>query len=111
MGTFVRPVALALRLFANMTGGHIIVATLLGFVVSLSIGLGGIAGHGLAIIPLVGTMAIYVLEILVAFIQAFVFTFLSCLFLGQLVVHHDHDHDHEHEHGDEHHGETAHATH
>jgi len=93
IGTFVKPVALSLRLFANMTGGHILVGTLLGFVVSLCVGLGGVAGHGLALIPLIGTVAIYFLEILVAFIQAFIFTYLTGLFLSQLVVH-DHDHDH-----------------
>jgi len=92
IGTLVKPTALALRLFANMTGGHIIVATLLGFVVALSIDLGGVSGHGLALLPLLGTMAIYLLEILVAFIQAYIFTFLTGLFLAQLVVH---DHGHE----------------
>ncbi|HAI14085.1 MAG TPA: ATP synthase F0 subunit A [Phycisphaerales bacterium] len=98
IGTFVKPFALSLRLFANMTGGHIIVATLLGFVVSLSIGFGGAVGHGLAIFPLLGTMAIYLLEVLVSFIQAFIFTYLTGLFLSQLIVHdHDHDHDHGHD--------------
>ncbi len=101
LGTFVKPIALALRLFANMTGGHIIVATLLGFVVALASGMGGVAGHGMAIIPLLGTVAVYFLEIMVAFIQAYIFTFLSCLFLGQLVMHHHDEHD-EHEVG--HHG-------
>lgn len=94
IGTFVKPFALSLRLFANMTGGHIIVATLLGFVVSLSIGFGGVVGHGLAIFPLLGTMAIYLLEVLVSFIQAFIFTYLTGLFLSQLIVH-DHDHGHD----------------
>lgn len=94
IGTFVKPFALTLRLFANMTGGHIIVATLLMFVVSLAAtGMGGVPGHGLAILPLAGTIAIYFLEVLVAFIQAYIFTFLSGLFLSQLVVH---DHDGEH---------------
>ncbi len=105
LGTFVKPFALALRLFANMTGGHIIVATLLGFVVALATGLGAV-GHGLAIIPLLGTIAVYFLELLVAFIQAFIFTFLSCLFLGQLVIHHHEGHE---EHG-EHHGHDSHDS-
>lgn len=109
IGTFVKPVALALRLFANMTGGHIIVATLLGFVVQLSMWKTGI-GHGMALIPLLGTIAIYFLELMVAFIQAYIFTFLTALFLSQLVVHHGHDehhedhgHDHDHDHGHGHH--------
>ena len=92
IGMFVKPFALALRLFANMTGGHIIVATLLSFVVGLATAksMNVVLGHGLALIPLLGTMAIYFLEILVAFIQAFIFTFLSALFLSQLVIH-DHE--------------------
>jgi F-type H+-transporting ATPase subunit a len=92
-----------------MTGGHIIVATLLGFVVALSTAetLNAVLGHGMAIIPLVGTIVIYFLEILVAFIQAYIFTFLTCLFLGQLVVH---EHDEEHHEGDESHEHLPHAT-
>ncbi len=98
LGTFVKPVALALRLFANLTGGHIIVATLLGFVGTLatseSFGL-----KFLSAVPFIGTVVIYFLEIMVCFIQAYVFTFLSCLFLSQLVLHHDHDESHgEHAH-------------
>jgi len=95
IGIFVKPFALALRLFANMTGGHIIVATLLGFVASLSLWKPGV-GHGLALLPLFGTIAIYFLELLVAFIQAYIFTFLSALFLSQLVVHHGDEHEHGH---------------
>ena len=104
IGMFVKPFALALRLFANMTGGHIIIAVLLGFVASLIQAL-GTAGYGLALIPLLGGIAINMLEVLVAFIQAFIFTFLTCLFLGQLVVH---EHEHHDEHGEEDHG-PAHA--
>lgn len=95
IGLFVKPFALALRLFANMTGGHIIIAVLLSFIPGLIQALGA-PGYGLAIIPLLGTTAIFLLEILVAFIQAYIFTFLTCVFLGQLVVHDE-------EHG-EHHG-------
>ena len=93
LGMFVKPIALALRLFANMTGGHIIIATLLGFVVALATKMSGVTGHGMALIPLLGSIAVMFLEILVAFIQAYIFTFLSCLFLGQLVVHHHDAHE------------------
>ncbi len=96
IGLIVKPVALALRLFANMTGGHIIIAALLGFIPAL-IGALGTIGTGIAIIPLLGTTAINLLEILVAFIQAFVFTFLTCIFLGQLVVHDEEHGEHHHE--------------
>jgi F-type H+-transporting ATPase subunit a len=109
IGTLVKPFALALRLFANMTGGHIIVATLLGFFVQLSQWKAGV-GHAMALIPLLGTIAVYMLELLVAFIQAYIFTFLSCLFLSQLVVHHGHDEHHAHEEGHGHEAGHAHAA-
>lgn len=104
LGTFVKPFALTMRLFANMTGGHIVIAVMLGFVYALVDSLGAI-GNGVALIPLLAAIAIYFLEILVAFIQAFVFTFLTCLFLGQLIAHHDDDHGH----ATEGHGHEAHA--
>ena len=97
LGIFIKPFALALRLFANMTGGHVLLAALFGFVYSLIAALGTFAGGGLALIPLLGAVAIYLLEVLVAFLQAFIFAFLTGLFLSQLVVHHG-----DHEHGDEH---------
>jgi len=93
LGMFIKPFALAMRLFANMTGGHMIIAVMLGFVKMLVDGL-GVVGGVIGIIPVGAAIAIYFLEILVAFIQAFVFTFLTCLFLGQLVVHSDEDHGH-----------------
>ncbi len=110
IGMVVKPFALTLRLFANMTGGHIIIAVLLSFVPALVNAMGP-TGYGLAILPLLGAVAINMLEILVAFIQAYIFTFLTCLFLGQLVVHeheehHEEGHGHDHEHG---HAKEAHA--
>jgi F-type H+-transporting ATPase subunit a len=93
MGMFVKPFALALRLFANMTGGHIILAVLLAFVAALIQGLGAV-GYGMALIPLLGGTVINLLEVMVAFIQAFIFTFLTCLFLAQLVVHEHDEHEH-----------------
>ncbi len=101
MGMFVKPVALALRLFANMTGGHIILAVLLSFITALIENLGGL-GYGMALIPLLGATAINVLEIMVAFIQAYIFVFLTCLFLGQLVVHEHEEHAHDEHTHDEH---------
>lgn len=104
-GVFVKPVALALRLFANMSGGHIMLAVLFSFVPALIKALGA-AGYAVALVPLAGATAIYMLEVLVAFIQAFIFTFLTGMFLGQLVAHghDDHGHDHDHASGHEAHG-------
>ena len=97
LGYLIKPFALAIRLFANMTGGHLVLAVLLSFVPALLEGL-GVAGYPLAIIPLLGATGINLLEVLVACIQAYIFTFLTCLFLGQLVVHDHGDHDTAHEH-------------
>jgi F-type H+-transporting ATPase subunit a len=91
-GTLAKIAALAIRLFANMTAGHILLAVLIGFI--LSAGAASLAGGlGLALIVVPASMAITLLEIFVAFLQAFIFTFLSTLFLGQSVVlHHGDDH-------------------
>ena len=95
---FIKPVALALRLFANMTAGHILVATLFMFV-GMALNAGVLIGTGVTLVSSVAAIAIYFLELFVAFLQAFVFMFLTAVFMGQLSHHGDHDHDdHEHDH-------------
>ena len=90
MGLFAKAFALAVRLFANMVAGHTMTAVLLGFI--LSAGTASAAmGFAIAVPVVLGTVAISLLEIFVAFLQAFIFTFLTTLFIGQsVVVHHDH---------------------
>ncbi len=82
-----RPVSLGLRLFGNMLAGHIVLKVFAGFVVSLgALGLGGMLG---AIAPLVMAVALTALEFLVAFLQAFVFAILTCVYLNDaLHTHH-----------------------
>lgn len=116
IGTFVKPFALAIRLFANMTAGHILLAALLGFVgtgvvTMLSGGSGIVLGPVIALASGAGAIAIFFLELFVATLQAFVFTFLTTVFISQLAHHHDHDHDHghSHDHGHGHGHEHAHA--
>jgi F-type H+-transporting ATPase subunit a len=101
LGMFVKPVALAIRLMANMTAGHILLAVLAGFTAAAAAaGYGALAGIGFAVV--VGSVAIMVLELFVAFLQAYIFTFLTALFIGQLVVHeHDEHHGSEGGHHDE----------
>ena len=84
-----RPVTLALRLFGNMLGGHVAMKVFAGFVVSLGglaagggLGLLGIPGAALA---LGGVVALTALEFLVAFLQAFVFAVLACVYLNDVV--------------------------
>jgi len=101
IGLLVKAVALAIRLAANMTAGHILLAVLMSF-----IGMAGSQGMGIGVavtIPtILGSVAINMLELFVAFLQAFIFTFLSGVFIGQAVnIHHDDDHAHHHEHHQE----------
>lgn len=75
-----RPISLSVRLFANMLAGHITLKVFAGFVVSLSAL--GAAGIGIAILPLIMTVALTGLEFLVAFLQAYVFAVLTCMYLN-----------------------------
>ncbi len=68
-----RPISLSVRLFANMTVGHVLLKVLAGFVVAL-----GIFG----VVPLVVLVAITALELLVAVLQAYIFTILCCIYLN-----------------------------
>ncbi len=98
LGLFTKPFALAIRLFANMSAGHLVILNFVGLIFIISGLFGSVAG-GLTSIPaLVMVLFIYGLELLVAFIQAYVFTVLSSLFIGMATAEHEHDHDHSHEH-------------
>jgi F-type H+-transporting ATPase subunit a len=78
-----RPISLSVRLFANMLAGHITLKVFAGFVTSLSaFGAIGVAG---AILPLLMTVAITALEFLVAFLQAYVFAVLTCMYLNDAI--------------------------
>ncbi|WP_432284654.1 F0F1 ATP synthase subunit A [Aminobacter sp. BA135] len=75
-----RPISLSVRLFANMLAGHITLKVFAGFVTSLSaFGAVGVVG---SILPLFMTVAITGLEVLVAFLQAYVFAVLTCMYLN-----------------------------
>jgi F-type H+-transporting ATPase subunit a len=74
---FTRPVSLSLRLFANMTAGHTLLKVFAGFV--FPVGAAGLVISGA--VPLAATIALTGLEFLVAFLQAYVFTVLSCIYL------------------------------
>ena len=82
-----RPISLSVRLFANMLAGHTMLAVFGGFAVSLSAA-GGIY-MGIAIAPLLLIVGIILLELLVAFLQAFVFSVLPCIYLNDALHLHD----------------------
>ena len=85
VGLIVKPFALMVRLAANMTAGHIILAVLMSF---LSVGFSTIAINALVWVPsAIGFAAITVFEIVIALIQAYIFTILSCVFIGAAVSH------------------------
>jgi len=77
LSTFIiRPFSLAVRLFANMLAGHIVIYALLGLIVIF----------GLAALPAMALAAgVYFLELFIAFLQAYIFTLLSAMFIGQTV--------------------------
>ena len=78
-----RPISHSVRLFANMLAGHITLKVLASFVTML--GGFGIAGWLGAVLPLGLVVAITALEVLVAFLQAYVFAILTCIYLNDAI--------------------------
>ncbi|MEM6325486.1 MAG: F0F1 ATP synthase subunit A [Bacteroidota bacterium] len=99
LGLFTKPFALAVRLFANLTAGHLIILNLIGLIFLIRNDFGVGAGWGTTVPVMLMTLFVYCLEVLVAFIQAYVFTMLSALFIGMAAAEHEHDHDHSEDHG------------
>jgi len=83
LGLLIKPAALMIRLFANITAGHIIILSLIGLIFILE-------NAGIAGVSVPFALFITVLELLVAFLQAFIFTILSALFIGMAVEEHEH---------------------
>lgn len=90
VGLVARIFALIVRLCANMVAGHVLLAVLLSFILS-AMEKSLASGLGIAVPVVLGSVAINLLEIFVAFLQAFIFTFLTTLFIGQSIVFHHHD--------------------
>ena len=90
MGLFAKIFALAVRLFANMLAGHVLLAVMIAMILRAGAALGTGLGLGVAVPVVIGSVALNMLEIFVAFLQAFIFTYLTTLFIGMSVnVHHD----------------------
>ena len=86
LGVFTKPISLIIRLFANMTAGHIIVLSLVSLIFVFGQAGKSMMGSGIgAGIAIPFTLFISVIEILVAFIQAFIFTTLTAVFLGMAI--------------------------
>ncbi len=100
IGVVLRPFVLMIRLFANITAGHIIALAFFSLIFIFGEMNTG-AGFGVAVVSVLFTVFMGMLELLVAFLQAYVFTLLSAIYIGAAVEEGHHDH----------HGEEAHAHH
>jgi F-type H+-transporting ATPase subunit a len=90
IGLFAKIFALAVRLFANMVAGHVLLAVLMSFISMSYFALGAGAATGIGIIVVLAGVGFNMLELFVAFLQAFIFTFLTTVFIGQAVlIHHE----------------------
>ncbi|MEM8930286.1 MAG: F0F1 ATP synthase subunit A [Acidobacteriota bacterium] len=96
MGLIAKIFALAVRLFANMVAGHVLLAVLAMLILKGFAAFGSVAGFGIALPLIAGSVAVNLLEIFVAFLQAFIFTYLMVLFIGMSVNVHHHDEEHAH---------------
>lgn len=81
-GVFIKPAALIIRLFANMVAGHIIILSFISLIFIFG-AMNQVAGVGFSPVSILFTVFIYFIELLVAFIQAFIFTNLTAVFIGQ----------------------------
>src|SRR5690606_31325583 len=83
----IKPFSLLVRLFANISAGHIVVMSLIGIMVIMRTELGAV---GSTLLSFILSLFITLIEVLVAFLQAYIFTMLSALFIGMAVEDHDH---------------------
>ena len=95
LGMLIKPFALAVRLAANMTAGHVLLAVLISFGPVAINAAGWGVGGGVTLISVIASVAILMLELFVACLQAYLFTFLSALFISQLLQHHHDEHQEE----------------
>ena len=84
LGTIIKPFSLMIRLYANMTAGHVVLMSILGLIFIFQNWLGGTLSFGLA-------FALALLELLVCVLQAYIFTMLSALYFGAAVEEHHHE--------------------
>ncbi|KFD39729.1 F0F1 ATP synthase subunit A [Schleiferia thermophila] len=87
IGIFTKPFALMIRLFANMTAGHIVILSLIGLIFIFK---------SVAVAPasILLTLFIYLIKVFISLLQAYIFTLLSALFIGQTMATHEHDDHH-----------------
>jgi len=87
-GMFTKPFVLMIRLFANMLAGHLIVTVFISLIFIFSNAMGLFAGWGVSPVSVIFAVFITLLDVLVSFIQAYVFTLLSALYFGMATADH-----------------------
>lgn len=108
IGLLTKPFALCIRLFANMASGKVLIYSIIGLIFIFSGLFGDGVAWGTSWIWVLFALFIYIIKTVVAFLQAYIFTMLSALFIGMAVAEHEHEHDH-HEH-DDHESEIVHQV-
>jgi F-type H+-transporting ATPase subunit a len=96
IGLFTKPFALAIRLFANMMSGKIMIIAILGLIFIFNDMYGTVAAYGVSIFSVVLTAVLYILKLFVSLLQAYIFTLLSAVFIGMAAESHEHDEEHYH---------------
>lgn len=91
LGVLTKPFALMVRLFANMLAGHMILLVLTGLIFIFAVMAGPLVASGVSIVSIIFSIFMLLLDVLVSFIQAYVFTMLSSIFIGMgRIQHHSH---------------------
>jgi F-type H+-transporting ATPase subunit a len=89
-GVITKPIVLVVRLFANMLAGHLIVTVFVSLIFIFAKLMGGPAGYGVSVVSVLFSVFMVMLDVLVSFIQAYVFTLLSALYFGMAKPEHHH---------------------
>ncbi|MDR1371387.1 MAG: F0F1 ATP synthase subunit A [Dysgonamonadaceae bacterium] len=92
LGIFTKPFALMIRLFANMLAGHIVILVLVGLIFIFSIMIGPVVAAGVSVVSVAFSIFMLLLDVLISFIQAYVFTMLSSIFIGMGRIQHHASH-------------------
>jgi F-type H+-transporting ATPase subunit a len=95
VGLCIKCVVLAMRLFGTMMAGHLVIAAFLGLIF-MAVKHSQSLAYGVQLSVIFGGIVLTLLELFICFLQAFIFTFLTVLFISLVATHHG-DHDHEHE--------------
>ncbi|MGC3978861.1 MAG: F0F1 ATP synthase subunit A [Paludibacteraceae bacterium] len=91
IGVFTKPFALMIRLFANMLAGHMVVLVFMGLIFIFG-AISAVAGFGVSVVSMLFTIFMLILDVLISFIQAYVFTMLSSIFIGLSSPEHHSEH-------------------